>query len=55
MNKMRGVLGHNSALLGYSGWAESVMKHAPGAGSITWPMTSSPVHYHYATDAPHQP
>ena len=44
-NEMIGVLGHDSALSGYTGpdktWADDmnfVMHHAPGAGSIARPV-----------------
>ena len=53
-NEMIDVLGHDSALLGYTRpgttWANEmnfVMNHAPSAGSIDHDiLTSSPAHYH---------
>ena len=45
MKEMVGVLGHNSALKGYTGpgttWADEmnfVLNHAPGAGSLARPV-----------------
>ena len=56
---MNGVLGHNVVLQGYTGpgtnWAIDMnfgMKHAPGAGLITLPLTCSPVCNHCAKAAP---
>ena len=56
---MNGVLGHDSALSGYTGpgttWANEMnfgMEHAPGAGSLLDMLTCSPVLYHCAMAAP---
>ena len=56
---MNGVLGHNSALQGYTGlgtnWANEmnfVTNHAAGAWSIADLLASSPEYYHSAMDAP---
>ena len=53
------VLGHHSALIGYTGpgtiWANEmnfVVSHAPGEGSLARPVDQHPSRYHYATDAP---
>ena len=52
---MIGVLGQDSALLGYAGletiWVNFVVNHAPGAGSLDL-LASSPVRYYCTTDAP---
>ena len=59
---MNGVLVLDSALKGYTGLGDNLadgmnfgMNHAPGVESIARPvdlLTSSPMHYHCATDAP---
>ena len=57
--KIIGVLGHDSALVGYTGpgttWADGMnfgMNIAPGAGSITRPINQQSSALYCSTDAP---